>query len=303
MVNYVSLPDLAAGIILTRIHHTYFNMLKIRSLNFDRAPFWVTERNFTIGRSDTNNLTLEDPSVDNNHARIQREKDAIVLRDLNSATGTYVNGERVNARPISCGDSFRLGNLEFEVMDPIAETLADGNEYWSLIGDSSWLAGQEFPLDFSTSSSLLLGRGKQCDIVFAGTHLSREHARITRVSGTELILEDLKSANSTFLNDKKVERAPLKAGDQIRLDVYSFRLFGRGIRLHKSATRPQQTPLPGDHTEKPRTPAEQKRWKTAPTSPGNREEPAAQTSSWVTWFIAFLLVLLLAAVLARVLLL
>ncbi|HVE69979.1 MAG TPA: FHA domain-containing protein, partial [Thermoanaerobaculia bacterium] len=45
--------------------------------------------------------------------------------------------------------------------------------------------------------------------------VSRRHARIT-LSGDGCLLEDLKSANGTYVNNNRVERADLKQGDLIR---------------------------------------------------------------------------------------
>lgn len=278
-------------------------MLKVRYTQLSREPFWITERNFSIGSSDDNHLKLEGPAIAAHHARVVRDKETILVRDLGSETGTYVNGYRVSTRPISCGDRVLIGDIELEVVDPISDALAEGNEYWSLIGISSWLAGQEFPLIFDQDTPLLLGRGKQCNIVFPGTHLSREHARITRLSNKELLIEDLKSANAIFVNDEKVDQARLRAGDEVRLDVYNFRLFGPGIQLHKSATRPfHMLAKEAKSAEKPALVKPQKRWKVRATSPGNREEPAAPAATWRHWLAASLLLAVLLGVIVQVLL-
>ncbi|TVZ37798.1 FHA domain-containing protein [Alteromonadaceae bacterium 2753L.S.0a.02] len=284
-------------------------MLKVRYKNLQRDPFWVMERNFAIGRAEDNNLNLDHPSVADHHARISRERDVITLRDLGSENGSYVNGQRVSVQPISCGDILRIGEVELEIIDPIAETQGADQVYWSLIGNSSWLAGQEFPLCFTEKQTLLLGRGKHCDIVFPGTHLSREHARIVQLNAQELQIDDLKSANATFVNDTKVAHAKVRAGDHIRFDVYSFCLFGPGIQLHKSATRrpPAVSPAERKAARKKTSSAgsaakpSAKRWKTAPTSPGNREETQSGKTPVTHWILAVLLLILLILVIARVL--
>ena len=43
----------------------------------------------------------------------------------------------------------------------------------------------------------------------------RSHARIT-LNGLTLLLEDLKSANGTYVNNTRVEKATLKVGDIVR---------------------------------------------------------------------------------------
>ncbi len=63
--------------------------------------------------------------------------------------------------------------------------------------------------------SMMVGRDRSCAIVLAHPAVSRRHARIT-LSGTSCVLEDLKSANGTYVNNARVERAKLKPGDVVR---------------------------------------------------------------------------------------
>jgi len=62
---------------------------------------------------------------------------------------------------------------------------------------------------------VMVGRDRSCSIVLAHPAVSRRHARIT-LSGTSYVLEDLKSANGTYVNNTRVERAKLKPGDVVR---------------------------------------------------------------------------------------
>ena len=61
----------------------------------------------------------------------------------------------------------------------------------------------------------VVGRDRTCGIVLSHPAVSRRHARIT-LSGSSWVLEDLKSANGTFVNNTRVERAKLKPGDVVR---------------------------------------------------------------------------------------
>ena len=66
----------------------------------------------TIGREHDNNVEIKDPDVARYHARILRERDTFVVEDLNSSTGTWVNGERKNRAVLSHGDVVRVGQTE-----------------------------------------------------------------------------------------------------------------------------------------------------------------------------------------------
>jgi hypothetical protein len=66
----------------------------------------------TIGREHDNNIEIKDPDVARYHARILREKDQFLVEDLNSSTGTWVNGERGQRIVLSHGDVIRVGQTE-----------------------------------------------------------------------------------------------------------------------------------------------------------------------------------------------
>ncbi len=83
----------------------------------------------TLGRATTNDVVvLLDPSVSRLHAVIERYPTGFCLRDLGSANGTFVNGERVVGEVrLRTGDELRLGNsrLTFYVVgDDDLETTA-----------------------------------------------------------------------------------------------------------------------------------------------------------------------------------
>lgn len=265
-------------------------MLKIQFKDKRNEPFWVMEKTFTIGSGDENHLVIQDDSVSKTHAKLLNHGETFTLRDMGSQAGTYVNGQRINEKEVACGDLLRVGTVELEIIDPLNEARDDTGDrtYWSLIADSSWLSGQEFPITAEENESVIVGRGTQCDIVFPGTHLSRQHAKFT-VKTDHLELRDLGSANGTFLNDKKIEQANVRAGDRIRFDVYSFRVFGPGIELPQSATT--HFPAIGEKKLALSDTGGPKQWKIKPTSPGNRQEPSYSTREKVTAWIAAIAVI------------
>ncbi len=68
-----------------------------------------------------------------------------------------------------------------------------------------------------TGDRFVIGRNPDCGIVIPVTSVSREHASILRIQG-RFFLEDNKSRNGTFLNDRAITaRTPLKNNDRIRI--------------------------------------------------------------------------------------
>jgi hypothetical protein len=66
----------------------------------------------SIGREHDNNVELKDPEVSRYHARIDYEDGRYYVEDLNSSTGTWVNGNRERRRALDEGDVIRIGGTE-----------------------------------------------------------------------------------------------------------------------------------------------------------------------------------------------
>ena len=63
----------------------------------------------TIGRSPDNAVIIDNPAVSGHHARVFSESGAVILEDLNSTNGTYVNGQPTNRRVLRSGDVLLIG--------------------------------------------------------------------------------------------------------------------------------------------------------------------------------------------------
>lgn len=63
----------------------------------------------SIGRSEENDISVEDPMVSKNHCRIITQGDNFLIEDLGSSNGTVVNGEQVNTYMLQDGDKLFLG--------------------------------------------------------------------------------------------------------------------------------------------------------------------------------------------------
>jgi ABC transport system ATP-binding/permease protein len=79
----------------------------------------------TIGRSQAADLALSDPSVSRKHASLRLDGATVVIEDLDSANGTFVNGEQI-ADPVrlESGDVIVLGSTELELRVETAEAQA-----------------------------------------------------------------------------------------------------------------------------------------------------------------------------------
>jgi hypothetical protein len=62
---------------------------------------------------------------------------------------------------------------------------------------------------------LIVGRSPDCDLVLTDRSVSGRHARLAW-SGDRIIVEDLGSANGTWVGDKRIERAVVRPGEEVR---------------------------------------------------------------------------------------
>ena len=77
-------------------------------LNVDRT---------TVGRVEENTFQIADGSVSSRHAEILRQGSEILVRDLNSTNGTYINGEKISEAVLKPGQILRFGQVELKIDD------------------------------------------------------------------------------------------------------------------------------------------------------------------------------------------
>ena len=67
-----------------------------------------------MGRGDQAEIRLEDPFASSRHAKLSRQGGIVVLEDLGSTNGTYLNEEVLaGPQPLHAGDRVRIGDSEF----------------------------------------------------------------------------------------------------------------------------------------------------------------------------------------------
>jgi len=68
----------------------------------------------TVGRGDHNTLTVHDVSISNSHCEILVYRAEVIVRDLGSRNGTFVNGVRLQnqQRPLHQGQVVKFGSIE-----------------------------------------------------------------------------------------------------------------------------------------------------------------------------------------------
>ncbi len=207
---------------------------------FDGAKIAVEGRTEKVlGSGPSSHLKLELENIDAMHALLSIDERGLVLSDMGSSTGCFVNGERVESDAILAdGDRVSLGppgssqsvklvvsigDLATAAETPVfEEEEAEGTEVSALGASGPTLMVMGGDLDGTTfaidgSHELLLGSGSGCNGRLAAENVAAQHVRVTWQSGG-IVITDLDSARGTFVNGEKVAGSrALMDGDRICL--------------------------------------------------------------------------------------
>lgn len=80
-----------------------------------RKDFGVGANKLIIGRRPEADIRIPVGEVSRDHCEIKVQGDKVLVRDLDSSNGTYVNDERVSEATLKPGDHMRIGPVEFTV--------------------------------------------------------------------------------------------------------------------------------------------------------------------------------------------
>ncbi len=236
----------------------------------ERGKLLSVEGELLIGRvapQDDGRLG-EDPEISRRHARISRGADGrLTIEDLSSANGTFVNGQRIGApRTLDIGDAVRMGRTVLKVTDSPA---AEPEDYGA---PATALAREQVAVPEEQSEELVITAGAQAgrrlallDELVIGRavsgegrlsddqELSRRHARVQRDAGGRLGIEDLGSANGTFVNGERLhERRVLQPGDVVRVGSTTLQFLTTGReRVQPAPAAAPAAPLPAPPAQVP----------------------------------------------------
>jgi pSer/pThr/pTyr-binding forkhead associated (FHA) protein len=79
---------------------------RAHELNVDRT---------TIGRVEDNMFQIAESSVSSHHCEVLLRGSDVVIKDLNSTNGTFINDEQITERVLKPGQTLRLGQVELKL--------------------------------------------------------------------------------------------------------------------------------------------------------------------------------------------
>ncbi|MGE5102334.1 MAG: adenylate/guanylate cyclase domain-containing protein [Deltaproteobacteria bacterium] len=78
-----------------------------------------------VGRAPASDIPVVDPTISRRHAEVECNENRVVVRDLGSSNGTFLNGNRVDTAVVSVGDTITFGKVGFTLQQVVGATRDD----------------------------------------------------------------------------------------------------------------------------------------------------------------------------------
>lgn len=176
--------------------------------------YHLTQPAIRIGRAPDNDIVIDSRIVSRYHARLEQTTRGYQLVSLPEATNPiYLDGRPLPAtHPLADGNLMRIGGEDPGMM----VTLVYSQPMLALSMEMR-------PIRFGEKTLITIGRDPSNDVVLDSPTVSRFHAQIERV-GHRYRLVDLRSANGTFVNDRRIDEKEywLNDADTVRIGRHRF---------------------------------------------------------------------------------
>ncbi|MCH2110906.1 MAG: FHA domain-containing protein, partial [Polyangiaceae bacterium] len=172
------------------------------SLRYQQGLYSLSREPFIVGREDDCQLCLSDPLTSRRHARFIVEGERVLVEDLESRNGVFVNAERIVGRAVlSDGDRISIGDQILVVerkndqkRETMAGTLTTGKiDSFGVLGG---LAEKAIAMGRGDEAERIIGRvlKEQLALVEAGESLPVE--RLEKASSYALSLAELQKSGA-----------------------------------------------------------------------------------------------------------
>lgn len=224
----------------------------------EHAPVELAEGVTRIGSDPACEIVLSAPGIAAHHCEITAQGGNFSGRPLDSGAPTVLNGRQIDrATPLGAGDLLVFGHVGCQVgagapqrlspprAEPKAPAIDDGRTRVRTALPKYLLrgvSGVTFGKTFAVTDNAVIGRQPDCDIPVPAEEVSRQHVRL-KMTPEGLHVEDLGSANGTYINNKRVQSGLLAPGEELRLDTVRFLLLTPGMDARQQSA-PSHAPEP-----------------------------------------------------------
>jgi predicted component of type VI protein secretion system len=81
----------------------------------------------TIGRRFSNDIAIENLAVSGEHAVVEYTGNQMVLKDLGSTNGTYVNGKPIRKQALEYGDEIEIGRYKIQYVESTGQATTNSS--------------------------------------------------------------------------------------------------------------------------------------------------------------------------------
>ena len=195
----------------------------------------------SVGRDVENDIHINNLAVSRFHAKIHKEGEKYIIKDLGSANGTFVNGNKIDWAEINVGDVVLIGKhaLKLESSNNVQdEAFIEGNTVMvdrntqdkflkkletQIPSSQTKLissGGIEIPIN---SEFFTIGKNSGCNVNLKELFVKDTHASIIRQGdGSYRIINSGSFFKPTKVNGSKINEKILKSGDVIQIGSHKM---------------------------------------------------------------------------------
>jgi pSer/pThr/pTyr-binding forkhead associated (FHA) protein len=221
--------------------------MKLIFPNGEHEPIELKDGAALVGTAPDCQIILAAPGIAARHCELRTRGEQTLVLALDAQAATVLNGRQISGETaIKPGDLLLFAKVGCRVVATEKVTLQtplrkpapasagddDGRTRVRMALPKYLLrgvSGPTFGKAYAMVGTLVVGRNADCGICIPTDEISRHHAKL-QVVPDGVMVEDMGSANGTFVNNQRVHAGTLlKPGDELRLDTVRFLLMSPGM--------------------------------------------------------------------------
>lgn len=183
----------------------------------------LTKERTTLGRRPYNDVVIDNLAVSGEHAALQMNGSEVVLEDLNSTNGTYVNGKAVKKQSLQNGDTIEVGKYKIKYVNEVEAPGFDKTMLFRPGETPAALASAPEAASLNASLRVLSGTasGREVPLTKAVTTVGKPGVAVASISRRTqgYVVAHVEGSGIPLLNGAPISSEPvaLKSGDMIEL--------------------------------------------------------------------------------------
>ncbi|MCA9136111.1 MAG: FHA domain-containing protein [Planctomycetales bacterium] len=182
------------------------------------------QQSWNVGSDSSCDIVVKSGTVSGRHCCLKRDGAQLILVDLDSTNGTFVNGRRVHgSTSVSTTDRVTLGQTT--IMPWPKDLLSEQLPQRDPMPGNQNLPHDGLNVPTTPRRIITIGRGADNTVVLGEPNVSTHHARLV-INGNEIVLEDLGSTNGTSVGkvENKIASSVVRKNDTVFLGSTAYQV-------------------------------------------------------------------------------